>query len=116
MDALHHCVDGVPSLKRHDFHTCPICQEAKITHKYNHHVDPTKATKVGQIFSMDFGFVRGKVDNRLVRSHDGYSSYVLIIDHKTRYTWVFLTKNKKPPIKMIKTFLKIYGLDRKSVV
>ena len=115
MDAMHHCVDGIPNLKRHDFHTCPICQEAKITHKYNHHVDPTKASKVGQIFSMDFGFVKGKVDNRLVRSHDGYSAYVLIVDHKTRYTWVFLTKNKKPPIQMIKTFLNIYGLKNDGV-
>ena len=110
MDALHHCVDGIPSLKRHDFHTCPICQEAKITHNYNHNVDPTKATKVGQIFSMDFGFVKGKVDNRLVRSHESYSSYILIVDHKTRYTWVFLAKNKQPPIQMIKNFLTIYGL------
>ena len=115
MDAIHNCVDGIPSLKRHDFHKCPICQEAKITRKYNHQVDPTKATKVGQVFSMDFGFVKGKVDNRLVRSHDGYSSYILIVDHKTRYTWVFLTKNKSPPIQMIKTFLNVYGLKKDGV-
>ena len=114
MTHLHQCVEGVPPLKRHDFHTCPICQEAKITHNYSHQATDT-ATKVGEIFSMDFGFVKGKVDNRLVRSHDGYSSYVLIVDHKTRYTWVFLTKNKKPPTNMIKIFLNIYGLKNVGV-
>ena len=64
---------------------------------------------------MDFGFVKGNVDNRLVRSHEGYSSYLLIVDHKTRYMWVFLTKNKKPPVKVITKFIKIYGLKQDLV-
>lgn len=115
MAHLNQCVEGLPPLKRHDFHTCPICQESKITHNYNHETTTTTPTKVGEIFSMDFGFVKGKIDNRLVRSHDGYSSYILIIDHKTRYTWVFLTKSKQPPTNMIKTFLKIYGLKHDGV-
>ena len=115
MDHIHQCVDGVPTLKRHNFHTCPICQEAKISHDYNHHVSPPKADRVGEIFSMDFGFVKGNVDNRLVRSHDGYSSYILIVDHKTRYTWVFLTKNKRPPTLMITKFLTAYGLKNNQV-
>ena len=115
MDNLHHCVDGIPNLKRHNFHACPICQESKVEHNYNHHVGPTKAAMVGEIFSMDFGFVKGKVDNRLIRSHDGYNSYLLIIDHKTRYTWVFLTKNKKPPTLMITKFLQTYGLKDNRV-
>ena len=115
MDHIHHCVDGIPSLKRHAFHTCPVCDHAKVTHNYNHNVEPLKATKVGEIFSMDFGFVKGNVDGRLVRSHDGYSSYVLVVDHRTRYTWVFLTKNKRPPIQMLNTFLKTYGLKSDGV-
>ena len=115
MDNIHKCVDGIPPLKRHNFHTCPICQESKIAHNYNHHKVPDKAERVGEIFSMDFGFVKGKVDNRLVRSHDGYSSYILIIDHKTRYTWIFLTKNKRPPTMMIKKFLNVYGLKENRV-
>ena len=66
MDNIHHCVDGVPHLKRHNFHTCPISQEAKITHNYNHNASPNKADRVGEFFSMDFGFVKANVDNRLV--------------------------------------------------
>ena len=27
MDHIHKCVDGIRQLKRHHFHTCPICQE-----------------------------------------------------------------------------------------
>ena len=94
MDHIHKCVDGVPQLKWHNFHTCPICQESKITPNYNHRHGKNKADLVGEIFSTDFWFVKGKVDNCLVSSHDGYSSYILIIHHKTRYTRVLLTKTR----------------------
>ncbi len=87
-----------------------IFQEAKITHNYNNKASATKTEKVGEIFSMDLGYVKGEVDNQLVCLHDGYSSYILIIDYETCYTWLFLMKNKKPPTNMIMTFLKIYGL------
>ena len=82
---------------------------------YSNVCTPAKATRVGEIFSMDFGFVKGNVYNRLVRSHKGYSSFLLIVDHKTRYMWVFLTKNKKPPVKVISQFLKIYGLKKGGI-
>ena len=111
MDAIHNCVDGIPKLKRHAFHSCSICQEAKIAQQYNRNVDDATTRRVGEIFSMDYGFVKGKVNNRLVRSHDGYSSYLLVIDHKSRYIWVFLTKNKTPPIQMVSIFLRTYDLQ-----
>lgn len=60
---------------------------------------------------MDFGFVHGKTNNRLIRSHDGFDSYLLITDAKTRYLWIFLCKNKTPPIKTLRLFLAQYGLQ-----
>ena len=54
MDAIHNCVDGILKLKRHDFHSCLICQEAKIQHQYNKNLDNSKTHRVGEIFSVDF--------------------------------------------------------------
>ncbi len=36
-----------------------------------------------------------KKNDWIVLSYDGYSSYVLVIDEASRYTWVFLTTSKE---------------------
>ena len=53
---------------------------------------------IGNRFLMDFGFVRGPLSKgetkgKIMSSFDGYTSYVLITDEHSRYTWVFLTKD-----------------------
>ena len=69
----------------------------------------------GQHFHVDFGFMRGSgfakkdEDGQLITSIDGYRSYFIIIDRKTRYLWVFLTKTKKPPLDIFTHFLKEHG-------
>ena len=58
----------------------------------------------GQHFHMDFGFLRGsqyttkEESNPTVTSKDGYNSYLIIVDRASRYTWIFLTKSKHPPV------------------
>ena len=65
----------------------------------------------GQMFHMDFGFMRGSSfsdkddEGRIITSLDGMNSYLIIVDRKTRRTWVFLTRSKVPPIKIITEFL-----------
>jgi len=71
-------------------------------------------------FYMDFGFLRAsspemmrnatKGGDRVVYSHDGYTSYLLIVDEASRYIWVFLTSSKSPPINIINEFLTTHGL------
>lgn len=67
---------------------------------------------------MDFGFLRASTEDfratraktdRIVESFDGYTSYLLVVDKTTRYTWLFLTKTKKPPVEIIRIFLDKYG-------
>ena len=70
----------------------------------DHHV-----LRFGDKFQMDFGFMAGKLDNKIIRSHEGYNCYLLIIDYHTRYIWVFLSRNKTPPIRTISQFLRTYG-------
>ena len=66
----------------------------------------------GQHFHMDFGFVRSKEytqtysEGKIMTSIDGYKSYLLIIDRKSRYAWIFLTSSKHPPIKEAEAVLK----------
>ena len=65
----------------------------------------------GQHFHMDFGFVRGSgyhiktEDGKTLTSKDGKKAYLLVIDRSSRYTWIFLTDSKKPPIKAVKLLL-----------
>ena len=67
-------------------------------------------TAFGQRFQMDFGFMKGKHGNdNNNRPHDGYNLYLLIVDYHTRYLWVFLTRNKAPPLKVVTQFLSTYG-------
>ncbi len=69
----------------------------------------------GQRFNIDYGFMKGTgycpkdEEGRTITSLDGYRSYLLIIDRKTRYTWVFLTKSKKPPLETVDKFLSEHG-------
>ena len=66
---------------------------------------------------MDYGFIRGKnwktkdADGKMVTSLDGYRSYLLIVDHATRYKWVFLTKRKTPPVEQVDRLLETIGCN-----
>ena len=111
MTHLSSCTDGVPNIKKPPFHVCDTCLETKGTKTKTHKSTDMAATKFGQQFHMDFGFVHGRKNNRLIRSHDGFDSYLLITDAKTRYLWIFLCKNKNPPIKTLQLFLDQYGLQ-----
>jgi hypothetical protein len=70
---------------------------------------------------MDFGFIRSSsvdysqpnvTSDRVIESYDGYNSYLLIVDDKSAMSWVFLTKSKSPPIKLVCLFLGTFGQDR----
>ena len=119
---LHQHVDGVPKLpapSENRIKPCPAC----VTGKSNladmngpdlHNI----ASRPGQSFYMDYGFVNSRVKHRgdedeqeqigLVSSQ-GFKSYLLIKDQFSKYKWVLLTKNKKPPIEQLRIFLRTYG-------
>ena len=116
--ALPGKADGIPStFKSHPFRY--------IDHKEAAAIRKRPATKVatrnaqnGQRFYMDFGFLRASTatfdqpsvgTDRVVRSFDGYESYLLAVDEKSRHVWVFLTESKEPPTEMVTAFLRRYG-------
>jgi hypothetical protein len=70
---------------------------------------------------MDFGFIRASsvdysqphiTSDRVSESYDGYNSYLLIVDDKSAMSWVFPTKSKRSPIKLVHLFLGTLGRDR----
>ncbi len=50
-----------------------------------------------------------KAKDRVVRSYNGYSSYLLVADEALRFAWVFLTASKEPPIDIVRAFLAQHG-------
>ena len=123
LDQLHKHVRGVPKLHGNAFYKCPSCMSGKLSTKRaigkapkpkGRPAIPPPAhddddiyipdAQPGQHFHMDFGFVRGsdynyKTDTgTTITSIDGKRAYLAIIDRATRYTWIFTTSNKKPPI------------------
>ena len=122
---LQKCTTGIPSglhQQVHPLHHCKICSDARAR---KNPMGPTTSVEhllPGSRFHLDFGFMRASSQSyvkitgatRVVNSYDGYNSYLLITDAKTRYTWVFLTATKEPPTQVVHTFLNI-GIDRVKV-
>jgi hypothetical protein len=82
--------------------------------------NPVKVSERGQRFYMDFGFIRASAadlsrpkstDDRVVESFDGFNSYLLVVDEVSKYSWIFLTKSKEPPIELTKIFMKEFAHD-----
>mmetsp|Transcript_12630 Transcript_12630/g.36754 ORF Transcript_12630/g.36754 Transcript_12630/m.36754 type:complete len:1246 (+) Transcript_12630:2039-5776(+) len=125
---LPKCSTGIPqsvSANIHPFQQCTICEHAR--HRANPKGDTTDVSQLvaGQRFHVDFGFMRassvsykpvytkrGRIDStqRVVQSLDGHVAYLIIVDAVSRYTWVFPTKSKHPPITIITVFLKQFGV------
>ena len=90
-------------------HNCRISQEMNITKTTSKLNSSVKITRFAEQFHMDFRFMSVKEGNELIKSHDGYNCYLLIVDLFTRYLWIFLSKNKHPPLRTVKQFLWTYG-------
>ena len=117
--------EGVPNLShgRNEFYKCETCMRAKMQKikKFNlsGNTRDSKVSGPGQMFHMDFGFVRGsdfKVkegDGRIITSRDGYNSYLIIVDKYSSYTWIMLARSKDPPLEFVRSFLANH-MDKKG--
>jgi hypothetical protein len=87
--------------------------------------NPDRVTYRAARFYFDFGFIRASNEDftrpsvkndRVVESYDGYSSYLLVVDELTKYSWIFLTKTKDPPIELTRQFLKQFGHEAGGMI
>ena len=126
LQATARCTTGMPAIGNlHPLFQCRACAIAKMTKTPRRKRD-NQAQQPGERFHMDFGFVRGpkhlqvllknkrtakhkvkhaRSHHPIKTSHDGYSSYLLVADAASRFTWIFLTKTKEPSLTMLNTFL-----------
>ena len=132
LSGVHHHTDHQPKLHKHAFFKCDTCCRTSgemqfpedetdkippdvIDWLYEYVEEKEDNSYPGQHFGIDFGFMKGSgyckkdEEGRTITSIDGYRSYFLVIDRKTRYTWIFLTKTKQPPVKIFEHFLKEHG-------
>ena len=130
---LHKHAIGVPKLRGNAFYRCPSCMSGKLcTRRFGKSKAMVKIInddtaivqgEPGQHFHVDFGFVRGQDDTEdrtgirenapIVKSIDGYNCYVIVIDRVSRYTWIFLAKNKQPPVETIRRVLNKFKSSNK---
>ena len=119
MEYLPLCVEGVPAklstLKNH-FQKCGSCMPAKVTKPSGNPTERPKTKVSGERFHFDFGFIRSEenqaagLKDKIIRSWDGYNSYLIAVDKHTRYTWIFLSKTKDPPLDTVDKFLDMHGI------
>jgi len=133
LSIVHLHVDNQPKLQKHGFFSCLTCMlatgdcrqttgnpDTNQPAPFDDWFDDTSETLAdsclpGQHFHVDFGFMKGTgyckqdEEGRTITSIDGFRSYLLIIDRKTRYVWVFLAKTKQPPLTIFAQFLKDHG-------
>jgi hypothetical protein len=106
LDAITKAADGVPVvLEPHPFRFSDVKEQANVRHQPASSSAPRLNHK-GQRFFMDFGFLCASTadfvrpdtkKDQVIRSFDGYTSYLAVLDDHSRYTWVFLCKTKDPP-------------------
>ena len=139
-ERFHNSVIGVPPLRPPPFHSCGSCLRSKFhntsrrdlktntdthvteTQPKNNDKETFDNLQTGQFLHMDYGFVRGSDynardnDGKLVTSIDKYRAYLLVIDRKTRYIWIFLTRTKMPPVKQVRSLLNIFPPHKISTI
>ena len=96
----HKLMNGIPSNinKFHDTYNCPICLLSNSTKMPRTKHRCKDAYKAGEFFCMDFSFWNAT-------SIRGFTSLLSIICMKTRYSFVFPTRNKRPPLATIQWFI-----------
>ena len=120
-------VTGTPTKFRcHPFRFIDVKEDAAIK-KQPCSTTTAIAEKNGSEFLMDFSFLRASsgdyrvtppisADDRIVQSFDGFNACLLIIDKRSRRSWVFLRKSKEPPTELVDIFLKKYGLHDGGII
>ena len=118
-------VQGLPNISPTQvpsFVTCRACEIAKLKKapRGNPTADPVDL-QTGQYFHMDLGFIRGpanlqavvdreaEAQPKIIHSRQGYTCYLLIVDRKLRYMWVFPLRSRSVSIDLMDGFLSIHG-------
>ena len=119
VQGLPHLTPGhIPSFVR-----CRACDIAKLKKAPKGHSTPDQMDlQTGQQFHMDLGFIRGpanlqavlvdreeEAQPKIIHSRQGFTCYLLIIDRKSRYMWVFPLRSRSVLMDLMDAFLAMHG-------
>ena len=93
-------MEGLPSTitKFHSTYSCPICHIAHATKVPTNKISHRPPMKPGEWFCLDYSFWNQ-------HSIRGFTSLLTAICLETRYSFVFPTRHKRPPLATIKWFI-----------
>jgi hypothetical protein len=101
----------------HPMHSCQACNDGKIQRAPMGPTSDTAPIVSATRFHLDFGFIRASSHDfgvtkgpHVVTSYDGNNTYLLIVDAKQRYSWVFCQPSKSPPVSTLERLLAVHGL------
>lgn len=125
LEQLPENATGIPnSFEWHPFRFIDFKEQARMRRQPVGR-NPYKVARRGQRFYMDYGFIRSsnedfsrptKAKDRVVESFDGYLSSLLIVDETSKYSWIFLTKTKEPPLDLTRRFMKEFGNEEGGLI
>jgi len=98
--AKNKMITGLPSTLPHMQHPCPTCLQVK-SHKL-----PRRPNNIYNDFQPEEAL---HMDYELMSqpSIRGFTAFLAVKDAATNYTWVFPTRNKRPPLDIVKYLLAI---------
>jgi len=106
--AQHQLITGLPKNLPVMDKPCPICLAMKSTKlPRKKKVDWTKY-EPGESIHMDFAFMPET-------SIRGFTAFLSIKDAATNYTWIFLSRNKRPPLDVITFFISILKKEHRTI-
>ena len=97
----HNLMHGLPKeiSRFHQNYHCPICHIANATKKSTNKTSTRPPMKPGEWFCFDYSFWNQK-------SIRGFTSLLTAVCLATRYSFVFPTRNKRPPLATINWFIR----------
>ena len=120
LDAITKCATGLPKrFQCHPFRFVDFKEQAQIRHQAAGRT-AQRVLLTGKSFFVKFGFIKASTSDfsrhdpkrdRVVSLFNRFSSYLLIVDEASRYTWVLLCRSKDPPIDKISAFHTEFGLS-----
>jgi hypothetical protein len=115
LDVLPGNMTGIPvDFDHHPFWLIDFKAQAQIQ-KQAAQLLAVRTPERKRCFYMDYRFMqastadfskRDKSKDHVVHSHNGFTSYLLIVDKASRYIWVFLTMSKDPLLDIEAEFMK----------
>ena len=89
----------IPNMKFSDFKQCRACNLGKQTKLPFVHSETC--------YNETFDLIHSDLWTSPLESHNGFKYFVTFIDHKSRYTWIYLIKNKSETLSCFKEFVSL---------